>query len=99
MCGGTKGIVYISSSGLEELKLWNLRHGHVPFDMMKCVVFKDKNLDSLIHKNICSICPATEHCKRSFTNSEIWTKKYFELMHVDVWSPYKCSTYNGCVFF
>lgn len=73
-----------STSTFENVKLWHLRMGHLPFLQLKHV---DSSLD--VHT-----CRQT---RQSFPVSFIKTTKPFQLLHSDIWGPYKDTTYNGCI--
>ena len=47
---------------------------------------------------ICTICPAARQTRKSFPSSTIKTTKPFQLIHIDVWGPYKHITHDGCNF-
>lgn len=48
---------------------------------------------------ICQICPQARHPRHNFPQSHIKTSHIFELFHVDIWGPYKHTTYNGHSYF
>lgn len=79
----------------EDLNVWHLRLGHVPFDKLKSI----PDLSSLKHKFadvLCQICPLSRQTRIAFPNSQSQTTHYFELIHIDVWGPYKVKAHNGC---
>lgn len=78
-----------------DLSIWHLRLGHLPSNKLKQMsIFSGlKNPASDI---ICQICPLAKHTRVPFTSSTIKTKHPFQLIHLDVWGPYKVKTYNGC---
>lgn len=45
---------------------------------------------------ICQICPLAKQSRNSFSHSNIKSKAVFELIHVDVWGPYRTKTHSGC---
>ena len=48
---------------------------------------------------VCSICPKAKLYRQSFPLSSTRAKVVFELIHVDIWSAYKCTTYDGYKYF
>lgn len=47
----------------------------------------------------CDICPQAKKTKSPFPLNEIKSKRAFELIHVDIWVPYKVTTHNGFKYF
>lgn len=78
-----------------DSKLWHLHMGHMPFSQLKLLqpscVIKDTNANI-----ICQICPLAKQSRNSFPTSSIKSTFMFELLHVDVWGPYKVKNYNSC---
>lgn len=81
---------------VSNVGLCHYRLGHIPFAQMKYI-------DDVAHdspfSDICQICPKARMHKHSFSISSIKTSKPFELIHVDIWDPYKHSTYNDYKYF
>ena len=48
---------------------------------------------------ICRICPQAKQHKSSFPLNSSRTNKIFEMLHVDIWDPYRRTTYDGFKFF
>ncbi|KAL2936157.1 Retrovirus-related Pol polyprotein from transposon RE2 [Bienertia sinuspersici] len=85
------------AAGNEDLKLWHLRLAHMPFNRLHHVnpMFSCNNhLDT-----ICQICPKAKQHRLSFSHSQSMTDNIFDLIHIDVWGPYKCMTYDDCNMF
>lgn len=51
------------------------------------------------NSTICTICLAAKQSRKSFPSSFIKTTKPFQLIYLDVWGPYKHTTYDGCSYF
>ncbi|KAL8149308.1 hypothetical protein AgCh_006352 [Apium graveolens] len=85
-------------SAIEDVKLWHLRLGHLPFQKMK-LVLPSCNVQLCMKENICQVCPAAKQTRLSFPHSCIKTKNIFELVHLDIWGPYKTKTPSGCTMF
>lgn len=49
--------------------------------------------------HVCQICPAAKQARRIFQNSSTKTSARFELIHLDIWGPFKEPTYNHCKYF
>ncbi|KAL0434782.1 UNVERIFIED_CONTAM: Retrovirus-related Pol polyprotein from transposon TNT 1-94 [Sesamum radiatum] len=46
--------------------------------------------------DICTICPLAKQSREPFSLSESHTYTPFELIHVDIWGPYKQPSLSGC---
>lgn len=49
--------------------------------------------------NICQVCPLAKQTRTVFPHSSIKTCTACSLLHLDVWGPYKETTYDRCRFF
>jgi len=76
-------------------ELWHCRLEHPsPQHMGKIQGLPCKVLDT-----ICSICPQAKQHRHSFSLSTTVSVKPFELLHVDIWGPYRTPTYDGFKLF
>lgn len=70
------------------LDTWHLRLGHAPILKIKqihCLSLTRPNDES----KICVTCPMAKFTKLPFNHSESQAKDKFELIHLDIWGPYK----------
>lgn len=86
-----------SSYTVDDIELWHLRLGHMPFSQM-VVLFPEFNF-KLVSDSLCQICPKARQTRLTFHSSISTTCKPFQLIHVDTWGPYVHPTNNGCRFF
>ncbi|KAL2897026.1 Retrovirus-related Pol polyprotein from transposon RE1 [Bienertia sinuspersici] len=88
----------VSLSATDDARLLHLRMGHIPYNKLKHI---DSSIDtsSLQTTSICTICPTARQHRKSFSSSCTKTSKPFEILHMDVWGPYKAKTYSGCNIF
>lgn len=86
-----------SISICESADVWHKRLGHAPIDIIK----RHKSLSALSSKDNshCTVCPLAKHNKLPFPLNTTLSKGVFELLHCDIWGPYKVPTYNGKRFF
>ena len=89
---------YSAISDSNNAKLWHLRLGHPPFNVIKNVL-PTLRTSSYEHSSFCKICPAARQSRLSFPTSHIKTIVPFELLHLDIWGPYKHCTHHGCTMF
>ncbi|CAM8993728.1 unnamed protein product [Rhodiola kirilowii] len=86
--------------GLTLATLWDHRLGHVPFNKLSCTLkhlvpdFSCK--EPHLH---CSVCPQVRQTRLSFPISTSISHCLFDLIHVDIWGPYKVSHISGAKYF
>lgn len=82
----------------EEAKLWHLRLGHLPFNKLHYAnsMF---SVNNCCPNNICLVCPKAKQARKPFPISNSMSSHCFDLLHVDVWGPYRVKTYDECTYF
>ncbi|KAL8108292.1 hypothetical protein AgCh_024661 [Apium graveolens] len=83
------------SSAIDQAKLWHTRMGHLLFSQLK-IIQPDCDIKSCKDHIICSIFPLARQCRLPFSHSSIKTSVVLELLHIDVWGPYKVKTHSNC---
>jgi hypothetical protein len=78
--------------------LWHRRLGHLSSSRLD---FMAKNL---LHfpfkfKNACEVCALSKQCRLPFSTSSISSVRSFELIHCDIWGPYKIPSLSGAKYF
>ncbi|KAK4389825.1 Retrovirus-related Pol polyprotein from transposon RE2 [Sesamum angolense] len=72
-----------------------VRLGHPSLSVLKYVP-DVKSIDTSV---TCMVCPLAKQSRLPFSTCEIHSKNPFELIHVDLWGPYKTPTLDGCNYF
>lgn len=80
-----------------DVKLWHLRLGHIPFNKLHLV--HPSLLNKEVCDYICQICPKARQTRLPFHACSTITTNYFELVHVDTWGPYESKTYDEYSWF
>ncbi|XP_075086199.1 uncharacterized protein LOC142168922 [Nicotiana tabacum] len=81
-----------------DVALWHKRLGHVfSIVLRKLFAAKLASINDTINK--CSVCPCARQTRLSFPSSCIKTVTAFDLIHLDVWGPYNCATFDGNRYF
>ncbi|KAK8624287.1 hypothetical protein V6N13_065635 [Hibiscus sabdariffa] len=89
----------MSSSVVNKNSIWHARLGHAPLNILAKTSFLHSislKPDSVLP---CSICPLAKQTHLPFQNSTSTTSAPFELIHIDLWGPYRVFTYTGHRFF
>ena len=82
---------------LPNSELWHRRMGHVPLPVLKKFPSISNSCSSALEQ--CDICPMARQTRIPFKHSLTTSVTYFELIHMDVWGPYKITIYNGMNYF
>lgn len=90
--------IHLVSCNKYDITLWHHRLGHLPFEKLKLLSTTNKGCNNDVF-NTCNVCyQAIQHIL-SFSLSENVSHSIFDLVHVDLWRPYKVQTYNGFKYF
>ncbi|KAJ0536451.1 putative RNA-directed DNA polymerase [Helianthus annuus] len=77
--------------------LWHSRLGH-PSDQVLTVLKEVVDVKSIEH-GPCDVCHRLKQVRVPFPISEHKTKSIGELIHLDLWGPYKVTSYEGFKYF
>lgn len=81
-----------------HIDLWHIRLGHPSLKAMQHILSLKDHTDVRRHNN-CQTCPLAKQCRSVFPESHSKSTKCFQLMHVDVWGPYRTPTYDKKQYF
>ena len=87
----------IEAERLNDSYLWHLRLGHAPIMKLHHLGVIDKSCKR--PENFCATCPMGKLTKQPFNLSQSYAAQPFELLHINVWGPYKVQTREGYRFF
>ena len=82
----------------DDLLPWHRRLGHPAFSISSSL----STLSSVLNKassSPCDVCFRAKQTRDVFSDSINKTSKCFELIHVDVWGPYRVPSSCGAVYF
>ncbi|XP_010473846.1 PREDICTED: uncharacterized protein LOC104753269 [Camelina sativa] len=103
--GGTfhfRSLEYAASVVIRDEKsfeLWHNRMGHPVAKVVGLLPGVSLNNSSTFLNKACDTCLRAKQTRLSFPISENKTTKIFELIHCDLWGPYRTPTYSGARFF
>ena len=83
---------------MNDSLLWHFRLGHMSNKMLRVAQHSDHTI-SVPSDNFCSICPIAKQKKLSFPLSKSRASFVFDLIHIDIWGPYRVPTLSGHQFF
>ncbi|GJY78539.1 retrovirus-related pol polyprotein from transposon TNT 1-94 [Tanacetum coccineum] len=71
--------------------VWHTRHGH-PSNQVVDMLHQDLNFTKDSHVSPCDICHKAKQTREPFPLSDHQTTSIGELIHLDLWGPYKVTT-------
>ncbi|KAL8113535.1 hypothetical protein AgCh_020748 [Apium graveolens] len=75
--------------------LWHYRLGHVPSPILKLLPVAGLSHDI----TPCDSCALAKQTRIPFPSSQSQLKATFELVHIDLWGPYRHKTHTTCTMF
>ncbi|KAJ0470754.1 putative RNA-directed DNA polymerase [Helianthus annuus] len=100
------GLYFVGNSGnlshncfnsVVKSATWHSRLGH-PSDQVLAVLKQTLNIQTSEH-GPCDICHRAKQVRVPFPLSEHKSKSVGDLIHLDVWGPYKVTSYDGYKYF
>ena len=76
--------------------IWHQRLGHLSV-IRKISAFHKFGNKFTLHK--CDVCPLARQTRLPFPHSTSSSTCIFQLLHMDVWGPYRVETYDGMRYF
>ncbi|KAL8144668.1 hypothetical protein AgCh_003023 [Apium graveolens] len=83
------------SSQTSVSSLWHARTGHVPHSVLNMFPFPCKS--QLSHD--CDSCHLSKQIRKPFPLSDSVSTSIFDLVHMDLWGPYRIKTHGNCMYF
>ena len=81
----------------EEYGLWHNRLGHAPMKKLKLIGCIKDDVDESVC--VCLTCPMAKFTKLPYNLSESMATEPFNLVHIDIWGPYRVTTRNKHRYF
>ena len=87
-----------AKGSLHDILTWHARLGHLSLSKLLSLNLFSKDVSKDIIKQ-CMICSKARQHRLPFPHSQIHSSHVFELVHIDLWGPYRVQTYNGYKYF
>nr|XP_009798318.1 PREDICTED: uncharacterized protein LOC104244565 [Nicotiana sylvestris]XP_016460825.1 PREDICTED: uncharacterized protein LOC107784245 [Nicotiana tabacum] len=87
----TKETEISKETNSNDIELWHRRLGYVSATIFK-KLFSTNAQDISAKIDLCTTCPCAKQTRKPFPISSIKIATSFELVHMDVWDPYKIPT-------
>ncbi|XP_016445850.1 uncharacterized protein LOC107771034 [Nicotiana tabacum] len=88
----------ITSKPCSHPSIWHQRLGHAPVAVLQKIPSLKTHLLNKDNLN-CIVCPLARQTRFPFPTSTKKSVCSFDLVHMDVWGPYRQCTYNGYKYF
>nr|KYP63606.1 Retrovirus-related Pol polyprotein from transposon TNT 1-94 [Cajanus cajan] len=96
---GVHMVQAFKTDGVNHVDLWHKRLGHPSFKISKLIPELSENkCKDLLNKN-CDICFRAKQSRDMFPLSEHKANNIFDLIHCDLWGPYKSPSSCGAFYF
>ena len=96
---GAQMVKVCKTNGMNQVDLWHKRLGHPSFKITRSIPELSKNkCEELLNKN-CDICFRAKQSRDVFPLSKHKANNIFELIHCDLWGPYKSQSSCGAYYF
>ena len=79
----------IPGSGVSNFELWHRRLGHPSDKVVKLLPGVSNSAGKKSLNKACEICPQAKQSRNSFPSSDSRASRVFELIHCDLWGPYR----------
>jgi len=87
------------TQGVEDKAIvWHQRLCHVPMSVLRKIPNFHK-FGSKFALHNCEVCPLARQTRLPFPHSTSRSTSSFQLLHLDVWGPYKVETFDGMRYF
>jgi hypothetical protein len=83
---------------ISSTELWHRRLGHLSSSRLNFMANNLLNFSFKLH-DACDICALSKQCRLPFSSSSISSIRPFELIHCDIWGPYKIPSLSGAKYF
>ena len=89
----------VSVPGLSKFKLWHLRLGHPSDRVVKLVPAVRSSTSRKKLNKACVVCPQAKQTRSCFPLSDNKASRILELIHCDLWGPYKTLSTCDAIYF
>ncbi|KAK2966571.1 hypothetical protein RJ640_009343 [Escallonia rubra] len=93
-----KGGKALTARNTISANMWHLRLGHLPVNCISLIPDLSVSFDCK-KTSFCDVCYKAKQTRLSFPLSMNKTQHVFDLIHCDIWGPYKTKSIYGCHFF
>lgn len=83
----------------QPAEVWHCRLGHPSSKAMEMLKLSDSSSCSGFDSKICDVCIRAKQSRDSFPLSNNKTTSVFELVHCDLWGPYRTTSICGSRYF
>jgi len=82
-----------------QLELWHIRMGHPSHKIVRMLPIISNTCKSEEFNKVCEVCEKSKQTRNSFPSSDHHVTAIFELIHCDLWGPYRTPSSCGAYYF
>ncbi|XP_076886824.1 uncharacterized protein LOC143536796 [Bidens hawaiensis] len=98
LCGGSSNLAEVCFTSYDQFNLWHSRLGH-PASQVLSVLKDDLNVKITNDSLLCDVCHKANQHREPFPLSDHVSLQVRELVHLDVWEPYRLKSREGFRYF
>jgi len=87
------------TDGMNSMELWHKRMGHPSIKIIQMIPGISKHGSSSEFNKVCDICFRAKQTREKFAVSEHNANNIFEMVHCDLWGPYRTPSTSGAYSF
>lgn len=92
-------VASVTTEDAKAYELWHNRMGHPSARVVGSLPHVSVSVDSEISNKACDVCFRAKQTRSSFPISDNKTSSIFEIIHCDLWGPYRTSSSSGARYF
>ncbi|CAH9143698.1 unnamed protein product, partial [Cuscuta epithymum] len=96
---GVPAVHTVHKSVLSDFELWHRRLGHPSDRVLKLLPHIITSTSKKTLNKTCEVCPQAKHVRDSFPVSDNKASCILELIHCDLWGPYKTPSTCDAIYF
>jgi len=96
---GARNVRAYKTDGLHSMDLWHKRLGHPSLKITQLIPEVRKHKDNNVVNKTCEVCFRAKHTREKFPLSEHKASSAFELVHCNLWGPYRTPSTCGTFYF
>ena len=93
---GMLSVKTLKTAWTNSFNIWHQRLGHPSDKVLGFLPTIDKNGDSSVR---CEVCFQAKQSRTEFVSSKNKASTIFEIIHCDLWGPYKTPTFCDAFYF
>ena len=96
---GVRNVRAYKTNDLHSMDLWHKRLGHPSLKITQLIIeVREHKVSNVVNKT-CEVCSRAKQTREKFPLSQHKDSSAFELVHCDLWGPYRTPSTCGAFYF